>query len=103
MFVRVSHMHPKEGQEARLTELLKQLSAFYREQSGYQGGYILGPYEGAEPEDRRWGRVGLWESSHAAEHAAQQEHSMALRAELTRVVEEDSHFEYSFEGTPDNM
>ena len=103
MFVRISYMHPKEGQEARLRELLQKLSAYYREQSGYQGGYILNPYAGAAAEDRRWGRVGFWESVEVAEHAAQAEHSMALRSELSRIVEEDSHYEFTFEGTVDNL
>ena len=103
MFIRISYMHPKEGQEARLKELLLKLSAYYREQSGYLGGYILNPYEGAAVDDRRWGRVGLWETEDSAEHAAQAEHSMALRSELTRAVVEDSHYEFSFEGTPDNL
>lgn len=103
MFIRISYMHPREGQEDRLKDVLLKLSAFYREQNGYQGGYILNPYEGAETPDRRWGRVGLWDNVDAAEHAAQAEHSMALRSELFRIVEEDSHFEFSFEGTPDNL
>jgi heme-degrading monooxygenase HmoA len=95
-------MHPKEGQEARLKELLQKLSTHYHEQPGYQSGYILNPYSGAPNDDRRWGRVGLWDSEDAAEHAAQTEHSMALRSELSRIVAEDSHFEFTFEGTPDN-
>jgi len=102
MFVRISYMHPKEGQEARLQELLQKLSAYYREQGGYQGGYILNPYSGAQTQDRRWGRVGFWDSEDAAEHAAQTEHSMAMRSDLTRIVEEDSHYEFTFEGTPDD-
>ena len=102
MFVRISYMHPKEGQQARLQELLQKLSAYYREQEGYEGGYILNPYAGAETEDRRWGRVGFWATADNAEHAAQTEHSMALRSELARIVEEDTHYEFTFEGTPDN-
>lgn len=39
MFVRISYMHPKEGQQARLQELLQKLSAYYRDQDGYEGGY----------------------------------------------------------------
>lgn len=103
MFVRISYMHPKEGQEARLKDLLLKLSAYYREQSGYQGGYILYPYEHAQVKDRRWGRVGVWDTEDAAEHAAQAEHSLALRSELARIVVEDSHSELTFEGTPDNL
>ena len=103
MFVRISYMHPKEGQEDRLKGILRDLSAFYREQSGYQGGWVLNPYEKARAEDRRWGRVGIWESEDAAEHAAQTAHSMALCSELARIVVEDSHYELSFEGTTDNL
>jgi len=102
MFIRISYMHPKEGQEARLKENLQQLSDHYRKQPGYQGGYILNPYLKASGEDRRWGRVGLWDNEDSAERAAQADHSMALRSELSRIVEEDTHYEFSFEGTPDN-
>ncbi len=103
MFVRVSHMQPKDGQENRLTEVLTKLSAFYREQKGYLGGYILSPYPAATGDARRFGRVGAWETQDAAEEAAQQEHAMALRAELTRIVDEDSHYEFSFNGQPDSI
>lgn len=103
MFVRISYMHPKEGQEARLRELLQNLSDLYHAQPGYRGGYILNPYEGAEAEDRRWGRVGVWESEEAAEHAAQTAPSLAMRAELLRIVEEDTHLELTFEGTEDRV
>ncbi len=103
MFVRVSHMTPKDGQENHLTEVLTKLSAFYREQPGYIGGYILSPYPSAPADARRFGRVGSWESQDAAEDAAQQQHAMALRAELSRMVEEDSHYEFSFNAQPDNV
>ncbi|MEX1022274.1 MAG: hypothetical protein WD800_07565 [Dehalococcoidia bacterium] len=103
MFVRVSHMMPKQGQETRLTEVLQKLSAFYREQGGYLGGYVLSPYPGADAASSRFGRVGAWESQDHAEDAAQMEHAMALRAELTRIVDEDSHYEYSFNAQPDNI
>ena len=49
----------------------------------------------------RHGRVGIWESEIAAQTAAQTEHSMALRAQLLRVIDEDTHLELSFQGTPD--
>lgn len=101
LFVRVSHMKPKQGQQQRLIELLDKLSAYYREQPGYISGYILSPYEGAGDDVMRWGRVGLWETAGSAEDAAQQEHAMALRAELTRIVEEDSHYELTFQGESD--
>ena len=102
MFVRVSHMQPKEGQEDRLLDVLKRLSAFYVEQPGYLGGYVLSPYPGATGDARRFGRVGTWETQDQAEDAAQHAHGMALRSELTRIVEEESHYEYSYSGEPDN-
>jgi heme-degrading monooxygenase HmoA len=101
MFVRVSHMQPKQGQQDRLMEVLNKLSAYYHEQPGYISGYLLSPYEGAGEDARRWGRVGLWETAENAEEAAQQEHAMALRAEMTRIVEEDSHYELTFQGVSD--
>jgi len=101
VFVRVSHMVPKAGQEARVNEVLNKLSAFYRDQPGYQGGWVLQPYEGAPANARRFGRVGTWADVASAEHAAQLEHAMALRAELSRIVDEDSHLEYTFEGESD--
>lgn len=101
MFVRVSHMNAKDGQETHLVEVLTKLSASYREQPGYLGGVILSPYPGATGDARRYGRVGTWETQDAAEDAAQQGHAMALRAELTRIVEEDSHYEFSFEAASD--
>jgi len=101
MFVRISYMHPKSGNEARVREILQELSSFYHSQPGYQSGYLLDPYEGARSAATRLGRVGIWDSEDAAEHAGQQEHSMALRAELTRIVEEDSHTELTFFGRPD--
>jgi quinol monooxygenase YgiN len=103
MFIRVSYMHPKTGNEQRLREVLKDLSMFYRQQPGYLGGYILDPYASAADAGKRFGRVGLWEDEHAAERAAQQDHSMALRSELARIVEEDSHRELTFEGRPDDQ
>lgn len=102
MFIRVSHMVAKAGQEARLGEVLRKLSAFYHEQAGYETGYILSPYPEAGEAAHRHGRVGVWASQQAAEDAAQAQHAMALRAELSRIVEEDSHYEYSFSGEPDN-
>ena len=101
MFIRISYMHPKEGQEARLKEILRDLSDFYHQQPGYAGGYVLDPYEHAKAVDRRWGRIGIWETEEAAEHAAQQQHSMALRSELQRIVVEESHQELTFSGLPD--
>ena len=98
-FVRVSHMVPRPGQEARVEEILRQLSEFYPSQAGYVMGWHLSPHEHTDP--GRLGRVGVWETEDHAEAAAQHDHALALRAELLRLVDEDSQMELTFEGTPD--
>lgn len=98
-YVRVSYMTPKAGQEAEVEELLTKLSGFYVTEGGYITGYHLRPHEG-DP-NRRMGRIGVWESEEHAVHAAQTEHALALRSELLRLVDEDSHQELSFIGEAD--
>ena len=98
-YVRVSYMIPKAGQERRVEELLEKLSAYYTAESGYVLGYRLRPHEG-DPH-RRMGRFGIWETEADAVRAAQTEHGMALRADLMRVIDEDTHVELSFIGERD--
>ena len=54
-----------------------------------------------EPVTSRDGKTIVWATQENAEHAAQAEHGMALRAELLRLVYEDGHDELSFNGVPD--
>ncbi len=96
-YIRVSYMIPRDGQEGRVADLLKRLSAFYLGRPGYLQGYVLQPYPGANP--RRIGRVGIWESDHAAEEAGQA--AIALRSELLPLVDEDTHVEMQFVGEAD--
>jgi len=98
-YVRVSWMVPRVGREQALIQQLNKLAEYYRTQPGYEGGFTLSPYPGADT--HRYGRVGIWTSQDAAEAAAQMEHGMALRAELLRLVYEDGHDELSFNGVPD--
>lgn len=95
-YVRISLMQPKPGQAARVHELLDQLIEFYEAQPGYITGYRLEPHDGSG----RVGRIGVWDNDASAEHAATNDHDMALRSELNMVVEAGSHQELSFEGTP---
>jgi quinol monooxygenase YgiN len=98
-YVRISYMTPKTGQGGAVEELLAKLSEFYVAEAGYVTGYHLRPHEG-DP-NGRMGRMGVWESEEHAVHAAQTEHALALRSELLRLVDEDSHEELSFIGEPD--
>lgn len=99
VYVRVSHMIPRAGQESRVLEILTKLSDFYATQPGHVAGWRLEPHEGADPV--RMGRVGVWATEEDAERAAQHDHALALRSELIRLVDEDSHLELTFRGTPD--
>jgi heme-degrading monooxygenase HmoA len=98
-YVRISYVTPKSGQEGQVEDLLSRLSQFYVSMGGYISGYHLRPHAGDER--RRMGRVGIWESEEHAVHAAQTERALALRSELLRLVDEDSHEELSFIGEPD--
>ncbi len=97
-YVRISHMRPKSGEEQRVGEILDKLSTFYSAEGGYVLGYRLQHHEG---DVTRLGRVGVWESEEHAVHAAQTEHALALRSQLLRLIDEDSHEELSFEGERD--
>ena len=46
----------------------------------------------------RHSRVGIWEPEMAAQTAAQTERHMALRGQLLRLIDEDTHLGLSFQG-----
>ncbi len=95
-YVRISLMRPKRGQEQRLTDLIDQLAAYYRQQPGFLNGYRLSALPGDT--SGRLGRVGVWESAAAAERAAGTDHDLAMRSEVNMAVEDGSHEELAFEG-----
>ncbi len=92
VYVRLSLVVPRPGQEARVAEILDDLLTFYAAQPGYLEGYSLAPQRpGGEV-----GRLTLWRAEGDAEATAGHQHVMAQRAELLRVIEGDSHVERSF-------
>jgi heme-degrading monooxygenase HmoA len=91
-YVRFSLMRPKNGEEARVRDLLDRLVEFYSQQPGYIDGYRLEPTEA----DGLLGRMGVWESEQDATRAAQTEYDLALRSQLNMSVAE--HTEHSFQG-----
>ncbi|RLT40650.1 MAG: hypothetical protein DWI58_10430 [Chloroflexi bacterium] len=95
-YVRIAQMISRPGHEAEVEEVLKKLSQYYVQQRGYTTGYHLTPH--SEGNMTRHGRVGIWESEMAAQTAAQTEHHMALRGQLLRLIDEDTHLELSFQG-----
>lgn len=94
-YVRVSVVQPKRGREAEVERVLIRLAEHYSDQPGNITSYVLQHLDGHE----RYGRLSVWETEDAAEHAAQGDHDLALRSELMAMVDEGSHEELSFAGT----
>ena len=92
VYLRLSLMRPRAGEAAHVGEILDELARYYAGLPGFIEGFTL--VESAKGEEV--GRVGMWRSEADAEHAANQQHVMVLRAELMRVVEPGSHLEKSF-------
>jgi hypothetical protein len=92
VYVRLSLAEPKEGKEAQVARIEDDLMAYFAKQPGYVNGYqIIGG-----DSDGRIGRLTLWESDQAADHAAQTAHVLAQRSELLMLIEGDIHVEDSW-------
>ena len=91
--VRISLFRPKKGSEERVQQLLFDLDRFHRTLPGYQGGYTLRNRDGAG----ELGRVSIWADETSDDHAAIADRDLALRAELTRLVERESHRESQYD------
>ena len=91
-YVRLSLMKPKPGEEKLVAGLMDNLLEFFTEQHGFERGYALleGDSQG------RVGRITLWESEEQADHAANTQHVLTVRAEIMQRIEEDSHIERSY-------
>ncbi len=93
-------VHPKAGMTERTESILDELEAAY----AHLPGYILGFRYKTEGSKDEIGRIAVWRSQEDANHAAQNTHIQAIRARLTRIIE-DGHEEHVFEieGTPQNL
>ena len=93
-YVRLSLMHPKPGQEERVSQILDDLLSFLPTQPGYVRGYKLS----GEPHNPqgRVGRLVVWLSEADANRAATTQHDLSVRSELMQLIEEDSHAERSY-------
>ncbi len=93
-YVRLSLMHPKPGQEERVSQIMDDLLSFLANQPGYVRGFKLS----GEPHDPqgRVGRLIVWSSEADANRAATTQHDLSVRSELMRLIEEDSHVERSY-------
>lgn len=91
-YVQVSLMKPRRGQEKLVAGLMDNLLEFFAGQAGYERGYALleGDLGG------RVGRITLWRSEEQADHAANTQHVLTVRAEIMQRIEQDSHVERSY-------
>jgi hypothetical protein len=92
VYVRLSLVQARPGHEKAVGKIEDDLMAFFAEQPGYIHGYqIIGG-----DSEQRVGRLTLWESDQAADHAAQTAHVLAQRSELLMLIEGDVHVEDSW-------
>ncbi|MEX2246717.1 MAG: hypothetical protein WEC75_08510 [Dehalococcoidia bacterium] len=92
LFVRLSLMRAKAGQENDVAEIEDDLVAFYRGCQGFVAGYKLK----AADEVGDIGRVTVWRSGEDADAAAQTQHVLSRRSELIPLVVEGTDAERSF-------
>jgi hypothetical protein len=92
VYVRLSLMQPKSGQEAEVSKILSDLVAFYAQQPGYIRGFTLV----SPARESQIGRLTFWTAERDAENVANTQHVLALRAELLRHVEPGTDNERSF-------
>lgn len=92
VYVRLSLVNAKAGQEDAVEKIEDELMAFFAQQPGYIHGYhIVGG-----DSDGRVGRLTLWESDAAADQAAQTAYVLARRSEVLMIIEGDGHVEDSW-------
>ncbi len=97
---RQSIVHPLPEEASQVEALLDELEAHFATFPGYRLGFRYRPV-GNHGEI---GRIGVWDSSEAANHASQDNHVVALRARLMGLLHGE-HMErvLEIEGTPQNL
>jgi len=91
-YVRLSLMNPKPGKDELVSALMDNLLEYFTTQPGYAHGYSL---VSGDPQGRV-GRVTLWDSEEAADHAANTQHVLSVRSEIMGLIDEESHIERSY-------
>ena len=98
VFIRMSLMTPRPGQEEKLADLLDQLVHYFHGKPGFVAAYRLSPDRHLREE--RAGRISIWESEEDANRMSSDDHDLALQAEIKLLAVETTHEEHSFVGTP---
>jgi len=82
-YIRLSVVKPRPGQEARVVEILKALSAATENSPGWQANYVVRPHD----ESGDIARISVYDDEASAEREAATPTVLALRSELHLVVE----------------
>jgi len=85
-------MRPHDHERPRVEQIIDETLRFDSALPGFISGQRLTPHDDT---GEVW-RVVYWESENAADHAAQQQHVLALRSELIRLLGEKRHEERGF-------
>ncbi|GBD13376.1 hypothetical protein HRbin24_01404 [bacterium HR24] len=91
-YIRVSLMRAAPGHEGEVERLNRELVAYYRRFPGCLGTYYVRSADGSG----EVGRVSIWESDDAADRAANDDHSMAVRSQLHLLIQ-PGHQDRSFQ------
>ncbi len=83
---RQSVLHPVPGAFGQAEELLEKLQAYYAILPGYVLGFCYRPSD----DPGELGRITVWRDIENADHAAQDDHVVALRSQLKSLVRDDS-------------
>ena len=98
VFIRISLMTPRPGQEQALTGLLDRLVEYFHDKPGFIAAYRIS----ADPhaKDDRVGRISIWQSEEDANRMSSDKHDLALQSEIKLLAVDATHEEYSFIGSP---
>ncbi|MEP7215878.1 MAG: antibiotic biosynthesis monooxygenase [Anaerolineaceae bacterium] len=90
-YIRLSIAKPRRGEEARVEEVMRKLSALSADQEGCRESYVLRPHD----DSGEVARIAVYSDEKAAEQAANSQSFMALRSEL-HLIAEPGHIERAF-------
>ncbi|OAI40692.1 hypothetical protein AYO38_05410 [bacterium SCGC AG-212-C10] len=90
-YIRLSIAKPRHGQEKRLEAIMTELNRFAASQPGCRKSYLLHPHD----DSGEIARISIYEDEASAEHAANTDHILSLRAEL-HLACEPGHTERAF-------
>lgn len=91
-YIRISAMRPHDHERRRVEQIIDDILRFDTTLPGFISGQRLVPRDDT---GEVW-RVVYWESEDAADHAAQQQHVLALRSELIHLLGDERHEERGF-------